>query len=113
MYPCRPRATATSDLSALGVQRFELLSELDYSAAHEHVLLTGSVVEGFGNSLSDFDVLIVGKERARPTTVYHSAIAKRWIDVSHLTASELSRCLAALPSLSGDCSNWSASRTVP
>jgi len=113
MYPCRPRASSTSDLGALGVQRFDLLSELDYNAACQQVLLTGSVVEGFGNTLSDFDVLIVGGDRARPTNVYHSASAKRWIDVTYLTDDELNRCLAALPLSSGDCSDWHSSRTAP
>ncbi|MFN7153725.1 MAG: hypothetical protein ACK4OE_08530 [Acidovorax sp.] len=89
------------------------MSELDYSAAHEHVLLTGSLVEGFGNSLSDIDVLIVGGARACPTSVYYSSSAKRWIDVCHLPESELIRCLAALPSPSGDCSDWSSARTAP
>jgi len=112
-YPCRPRATAISGLGALGVNRFDLLSELQYNAASEHVLLTGSVVEGFGNSLSDFDVLIVGGEKQRPTTVFHLASANRWIDVTHLSTRDLSLSLATLYSSSGICSDWSGSRTVP
>jgi len=113
MYPCRPRATDNSVLGTLGVRRLDLLSELDYSASHEHVLLTGSIVEGFGNSLSDLDVLIVGGKQARRTVVYHSGRAKRWIDVSYLTAEDLNRYIAAMPSQSGDCSDWSASRAAP
>lgn len=69
-------------------------------------------MEGFGNRLSDIDVVVVGGNSRRATSIRYSVDASRWIDVTYLSEDELSRIVSALPDPSADFSDWTVNRAV-
>ncbi|WP_339413608.1 hypothetical protein [Pseudomonas sp. EA_35y_Pfl2_R5] len=114
MYPHSRRLLSKSDLfENLGLCSLKLLSEIDFYAPSDYVLVSGSLVEGFGNRLSDIDVLVIGQEESRNTTIFHSKTLQRWVDVTYLSLPALQAHMYSLPNFNIDLSQWGDCRPAP
>ncbi|WP_237885748.1 hypothetical protein [Pseudomonas sp. PGPR40] len=114
MYPQSRRLISKADLlESLGLCLFKILSEIDFHASSDYVLIGGSLVEGFGNRLSDIDVLVIGRKQSRPTTIFHSETLQRWVDVTYLSLPTLQAYMHSLPNLNIDHSQWGNCRPAP
>lgn len=81
----------------MGLDVAELLPEIEFDALEDSVLLSGSIVEGFGNSLSDMDVFVVSPA----TSCYASALfassgTRRWVDLQYITHLKIREILDAV-----------------
>jgi len=64
------------------VHPFSILPEIPYSALRDQVLLSGSLVDGFGNRGSDIDIVVVAGSAPPPgRQPFFLRSAGRWVDV--------------------------------
>ena len=113
MYPSEPRAsTVTQFVSACGLSPVQVLSLVDFRADCDDVFFTGSLIEGFGNSLSDVDVLVV-TEWPRRHQIRLVPGTTRWVDVVYVGREELANHEASVPDLHLGYSDWGSARPAP
>lgn len=107
MYPAEPRiSTVAQFISKCGLIPTQVLSLVDYRADCDEVFFTGSLIEGFGNSLSDVDVLVL-TEQPRPHVIRLVAGTTRWADVVYVARKQLASFLITVPELPRGYSDWS------
>ncbi|MBX9661176.1 MAG: nucleotidyltransferase domain-containing protein [Nitrospiraceae bacterium] len=82
-----------------------MLEHCDFRAETDVVFLTGSVVEGFSNSLSDLDVLVI-TDRPRAHVMKRLPGTVTWIDTVYIGRDEVAHHLATIPDIPEGYSAW-------
>lgn len=68
----------------------EVLTEVDFDPLRDHVLMVGSVADGWGNATSDIDVIVVSPEASHQRSISRYSVAlQRWLDVRRMSASSV------------------------
>jgi len=89
--PNRARCASLEDVTAvIGSDPRLALCEIDFDPLNTCVLVTGSIVDGFGNDHSDIDVFLINPHDSGPTdTVFFWRGGRRWVDVSRLMTAQV------------------------
>jgi hypothetical protein len=114
MFPLEARCTCTEALSCrIGGNVDWLARLLNVNPYNEIVLITGSIVEGLGNSNSDLDVFLVCKD-GRPrkgNSIFFWQDVRRWVDVESIAISELERLTNTFTKRSDKFTEWALHRS--
>lgn len=110
MFPSTPRLTSIAQFeTTFGLYPVQILSLLDYRCDCDDVFFTGSIIEGFGNRLSDIDVLIV-TDHPRSHIIKLIPGTTRWVDVVYISREKLVAFSDSLPDLPLGFSDWEKAR---
>jgi predicted nucleotidyltransferase len=68
----------------------EVLTEVDFDPMRDHVLLVGSVADGWGNATSDIDVIVVSPDASHRRSISNYSVnLERWLDVRRMSVSSI------------------------
>ncbi len=110
MYPSAPRiSSAAQFVLACGLSPTQVLALVDFRVDVDDVFFAGSLIEGFGNSLSDVDVLVV-TDRPRRHSITLVPGTTRWVDVVYVGREEFSTYMNSVPDLPMGYSDWGSAR---
>lgn len=110
MFPAEPRiSTVAQFVLECGLSPVQVLSLVDFRVDSDDVFFSGSLIEGFGNSLSDVDVL-VATEWPRPHAIKLVPGTTRWVDVVYVGREEFATYEASVPDLPVGYSEWGSAR---
>jgi len=84
-----------------------VVPHLEIDPLGDHILVSGSIVEGLGNCLSDIDLFILTRS-ARPTArkFFFWSPASRWVDVECLTYANLRHLVGRFRRVSPEFGGW-------
>lgn len=81
----------------------ELLPRVGFSVHRDEILLTGSLIEGFGNVSSDIDIYVIGQNGdLRGCRQFYWTEANRWVDIQYFQAEDI-QTLKRRVELNGSC----------
>lgn len=110
MYPAEPRIiSAAQFFLTCGLGTTQVLTLVDFRVDSDDVFFTGSLIEGFGNSLSDVDVLVV-TELPRRHAIRLLPGTRRWVDIVYISRDQLATQMDSVPDLPLGYSDWGNAR---
>jgi hypothetical protein len=93
LFPTTRGARTREDVSErVGYEWVELLLVPEFNGLSDFVAVSGSLIEGLGNVLSDIDLFVVRAEPA-PVDIRFWYPARRWLDITYLAFDDLQRTL--------------------